>query len=118
MIGIEKKFDYLVFIGRFEPFHLGHASVIDRALRLAKKVIVLIGSANKPRTVRNPWTVGEREVMIRAAFEQETDRLLIRPLRDHLYNDALWIRGVQQQVADAVGADGANARIGLIGYVK
>ena len=39
------RFDYAVFIGRFEPFHNAHRSVIDKALTLADKVIVLIGSA-------------------------------------------------------------------------
>lgn len=109
-------FDYLVFIGRFEPFHRGHFGVVERALKLAKKVIVLIGSANKPRTIRNPWTIAEREVMIRAAFERDNDRLVIRPLRDHLYNDALWVRDVQQIVGDVVGS--SDKKVGLIGYNK
>jgi bifunctional NMN adenylyltransferase/nudix hydrolase len=78
----QQQFDYLVFIGRFEPFHRGHFAVVERALKLAQQVIILIGSANKPRTIRNPWTIAEREVMIRAAFEHDSDRLIIRPLRD------------------------------------
>lgn len=51
------QFDYLVFIGRFQPFHLGHKSVIDQALTLAKDVIILIGSANLPavRVTALPW---------------------------------------------------------------
>ena len=40
------QYDYLVFIGRFQPFHLGHKSVVDEALKLAENVIMLIGSAN------------------------------------------------------------------------
>jgi bifunctional NMN adenylyltransferase/nudix hydrolase len=112
------QFDYLVFIGRFEPFHRGHFSVVERALKVAKQVIVLIGSANKPRTIRNPWTAAEREVMIRAAFDSDSPRLLIRPLRDHLYNDALWIKDVQQLVADATGSQDSSLRIGLIGCNK
>src|SRR5262245_61443356 len=111
-------YDYLVFIGRFEPFHNGHHAVISHALRIAKHVIVLIGSANKARTIRNPWNVAEREVMIRAAFPHERERILIRPLRDHLYSDPLWVSDVQRAVGSLVRPDIENPRIGLIGYPK
>lgn len=112
------QFDYLVFIGRFEPFHNGHQAVVAKALQMAGKVIVLVGSADKPRTTRNPWNAAERAVMIQAVFEQDAPRLLIHPLRDHLYNDALWVADVQRIVAQAVQSDGAGARIGIIGHEK
>lgn len=112
--------DYLVFIGRFEPFHNGHAAVARHALGRARKLIVLIGSADTPRTIRNPWTVAERMVMIRAALEDAGDRVLVCPLKDHLYNEAHWIAAVQRTVAEAIRADGgaADARVGLIGQDK
>lgn len=115
-------FDYLVFIGRFEPFHNGHAAVARAALGRARKLILLVGSADTPRTIRNPWSVAERTVMIRVALAQgDADpHLLIRPLRDHLYNEALWVAAVQRSVAEAIRADGGGpgARIGLIGQDK
>lgn len=111
------QYDFLVFIGRFEPFHNGHHAVVARALKLAKQVIVLIGSANKPRTIRNPWNVSEREVMIRAAFPNDCSRLTICALRDHLYNDALWVSDVQRIVAEAT-AGAPSPKIGLIGHHK
>ena len=49
-------FDYLVFIGRFQPFHLGHWQVVNTALSQAQQVIVLVGSSFQPRSTRNPWT--------------------------------------------------------------
>lgn len=113
-------FEYLVFIGRFEPFHNGHAAVARTALSKAKKLIFLVGSAETPRTIKNPWTVAERAVMIQSALDVDAGRLLIRPLRDHLYNEALWIASVQRTVADAIRADGggSDARVGLIGQDK
>ena len=113
-------FDYLVFIGRFEPFHNGHAAVARYALTRARKVIFLVGSADTPRTIKNPWSVGERAVMIQSALADTADRLIIRPLRDHLYNESQWIATVQRTVADAIKADGgqASAHIGLIGKDK
>jgi bifunctional NMN adenylyltransferase/nudix hydrolase len=114
------RFDYLVFIGRFEPFHNGHHTVVTHALKQAKKLIVLIGSAGKPRSTKNPWNTNEREVMIRAAAGDAGERLLIRGLHDHLYNETAWIRDVQHLVRDAVQADGGadDAKIGLIGRDK
>lgn len=113
-------YDYLVFIGRFEPFHNGHAAVARHALARAGKLIVLVGSADTPRTIKNPWSVAERAVMIEAALGPDAGRVLVRPLRDHLYNEALWVASVQRTVAEAVRADGGapDARIGLVGMDK
>lgn len=110
-------FDYLAFIGRFEPFHNGHVAAARHALRLAPKLVVLVGSADTPRTIRNPWSFAERLVMIQASLEDASDRLIIRPLRDHLYNEALWIADVQRKVATAIEGDGGreDARVGVVG---
>ena len=109
------RFDYLVFIGTFEPFHNGHQAVIARALALARKVIVLVGSADEPRTTRHPWSAVERAAMIQAACGQQASRLLIRPLRDHLYNDALWVEDLQRIVSQTIQCDGEGGHVGIIG---
>lgn len=113
-------YDYLVFIGRFEPFHNGHAAVARLALSKARKIIFLVGSADTPRTVKNPFTVAERAVMIQSALADAAERLIVRPLRDRLYNESRWIAGVQRAVAEAIAQDGgdAQARVGLIGQDK
>ena len=114
------EFEYLVFIGRFEPFHVGHQAVVDHALRVSAKVIVLIGSANKPRTTRNPWSAAERAAMIEAALGVQSTRVILKPLRDHLYNETLWISAVQRTVAEVLAVDGAreDARVGIVGQDK
>lgn len=114
------RYDYLVLIGRFQPFHNGHLAVLRHALRLADKVIVLVGSAGQPRTTRNPFNAGERAVMIRAAAGDEAGRLIVKPLRDRLYNETVWVADVQRLVAEALEADGAGpeAKVGLIGRDK
>ena len=65
-----KDYRYLVFIGRFQPFHFGHKTVIDEALKRADNVIMLIGSANLPRSLRNPFSVAERTAMIKGAYSE------------------------------------------------
>jgi len=82
------RYDYLVFIGRFQPFHLGHQQVVLDALKLSHKVIILIGSVHQPRSVRNPWSYQERESFIRQSFSKEqNERIVLAPLQDFTYNE-------------------------------
>lgn len=118
-----KAFDFLVFIGRFQPFHKGHLNVIKAGLDQAEKVIVLCGSAHQPRSIRNPWTVQEREAMIRGAIaSQDNQRIFIAPLMDMVYNDELWVRNVQATVNGIVtaqhGVPHRKPAVGLIGHSK
>ena len=102
----EKQMDHLVFIGRFSPFHKGHEFVIKTALELAKHVIVLVGSSNSARKIRNPFTFEERREMILDTFGAKgtnfpgdvMHNLSILPLNDHTYNDEEWVRDVQHIV--------------------
>ncbi len=111
------EFDCLVFIGRFQPPHLGHLAVIREALRHAGQVIVLVGSAWQARSLRNPWRYEERLRMLRSAFEEEENaRIKVVPLLDALYNNDVWVRDVQRKVRDiASPAHARLPRIGLIG---
>ena len=115
------KYDYLVFIGRFQPFHLGHKEVIDRALELSNKVIVLVGGYGKARSPRNPWTFEERQQFIRSVYS--TNRINIKPLKDFTYNDSLWLQSVQDIVHQTIKEEGlpygvSQPKIGLIGCNK
>lgn len=111
------RFDCLVFIGRFQPPHLGHVAVIREALKQARQVIVLVGSAWQARSLRNPWQFTERQNMLISSFDdEENTRLEITPLLDALYNDDVWVRDVQRRVRDlTVPENGKLPRIGLIG---
>ena len=64
---MSKKYDTLVLIGRFQPFHNAHLEIIKRSTALCDKLIVITGSAAQPRTYKNPFTSQEREQMIKAA---------------------------------------------------
>ncbi|WP_020561091.1 bifunctional nicotinamide-nucleotide adenylyltransferase/Nudix hydroxylase [Thiofilum flexile] len=114
-------FDFLVFIGRFQPFHLGHKQIISTALEQAKQVIVLVGSSQQPRSIRNPWSFQEREQFIRGAFpEPIQNRLNILPIMDDMYNDQNWIARIQQAVQSVIDTKHPHSppHIGLIGHSK
>lgn len=109
------KYDYIVYIGRFQPPHLAHIEIIKQALKQAETVIVLVGSANQPRTVKNPFTWQEREEMISSSLpEHLRSRVRVQPVHDKMYNDQAWAR----QVQDVVDAYSGGENIGIIGYSK
>jgi len=118
-----KEFDFLVFIGRFQPLHQGHMAVIRAGLQQAEQLIVLCGSAHQPRSVRNPWTFAERESMICAALSKAHGlRTHVAPLMDIVYNDESWVRNVQATINGLVtahyGVPHKTPRVGLIGHSK
>ena len=107
-------YNLAVFIGRFQPFHLGHQAIIDEALNIADRVLILIGSAFEPRSLRNPWFFDEREAMIRSCYTpEENARILCEPLIDIRYNDALWLSQVQKAVYGHQRSD--DDKITLVG---
>lgn len=119
-----QKYDFAVFIGRFQPFHTAHAAVIEHGFKIAKKVIVLVGSANRPRSLRNPFTFEERAMMIREwwgrapqAPDAEFKDLIVLPLPDAAYDDLEWTQHVQQAVR-TVTSDHVAPKIALIGSDK
>jgi bifunctional NMN adenylyltransferase/nudix hydrolase len=114
------RYDYLIYIGRFQPFHLGHEHVIREALKLSDKIIILVGSPYQPRTIRNPWDFNEREKFVRSVFtDNENKQILVLPIMDNIYNEAAWIKSVQQIIAGVTHLKiASNSNIGLIGHQK
>lgn len=118
---MEKQYGTLVFIGRFQPFHYGHKHVIDEALKVAERVIVLIGSSDESRTQRNPFTYQERHVAIKYSMPTEVhSRLLIAPIPDSKYNENEWIENVHRTVKNIFLSHPLtkSQRIGITGYGK
>ncbi|MEM8683164.1 MAG: bifunctional nicotinamide-nucleotide adenylyltransferase/Nudix hydroxylase [Pseudomonadota bacterium] len=119
----DKTYDFLVFIGRFQPYHNGHARVVERALRESRHIVLLIGSSHRPACVRNPWSFKEREAMIRSTLsDADNERVHIAPIMDATYNDDVWIANVQKTVNGIVTAHHTqphrDASVGLIGHAK
>ena len=53
-----------IVLGRFQPFHKGHAYLVEAALEKGHTTIA-IGSSQSEPSMDNPWSVDEREEMIR-----------------------------------------------------
>jgi bifunctional NMN adenylyltransferase/nudix hydrolase len=123
---MNKKYDYIVFILRGQPFHLEHAAVLQHAFELAYNVIVFVGSSNQPRTIKNPWTFAERKNMILEYFVGDNIKgkssalnLHVLPLRDVKENDHLWAAQVTEGVSKIEEQDYTkDSKIGIIGHNK
>jgi nicotinamide-nucleotide adenylyltransferase len=85
-----------LYIGRFQPFHLGHRYVIQEALRQCDHLIIAIGSAQESRTAKNPFSVYERMEFIYNSLKVEFPisylRCSIIPIldREEKSDDSSW----------------------------
>jgi bifunctional NMN adenylyltransferase/nudix hydrolase len=113
------RIDVAVLIGRFQPFHQGHASLLTLALSTADKVIVVLGSAFCARSVRNPFTWQERAAIISASLsEADQARVSFIPVRDY-YDDLRWANAVRISVMQTLAMQGGDVlHIALIGCKK
>ena len=109
-----KKYDAIVFIGRFQPLHNAHVEIIRKAAELANKVIIVVGSANQPRTFKDPFSYAEREYLIQDTYKFGAN-LIVASNYDTIYNDDSWAVRVQNIVAKHTTED---SKIAIIGHKK
>ena len=86
-----------LYVGRFQPFHLGHTGAIKEVLKEVDEIVIVIGSAQYSHNINNPFTAGERLIMIRRALQEAKvaySRVWIVPVPDvHLH--MLWVSAVE-----------------------
>ena len=61
-----------ILIGRFQPLHRGHAAILQKITSSNNLSIILIGSADTARTVKNPLTFSERKQFIEKSSSLKT----------------------------------------------
>ncbi|MEI6690380.1 MAG: adenylyltransferase/cytidyltransferase family protein [bacterium] len=92
------KYPVALFIGRFQPFHNGHAWEVEEALKKAEKVIIGIGSSNV-NDENNPYDVVLRDRMIHKVIDEYgwKERVVgVIPIPDT--TDPQWVRNVVRGV--------------------
>lgn len=117
--------DLAVYIGRFQPLHLGHLHAIKSGMTKANHVLVLMGDTGGARSIKNPWTYEERRQMLMRSLPSDTvsapdcaPRVLIDQIFDFPYNDQQWLAEVHARVNDALKVIGGGKRVILIGHEK
>jgi nicotinamide-nucleotide adenylyltransferase len=86
-----------ILIGRMQPVHNGHMQVINKILEEVDELIIGIGSAQLSHEQKDPFTAGERIVMLTQALAEmgvDPSRYYIIPMQDINFN-AIWVSHVK-----------------------
>lgn len=82
-------------LGRFQPLHNGHMDVLRKCADESEHLVVGIGSAQYSHHPENPFTAGERYVMIQNALRDEgISNYSIVPIED-LNRYSVWVAHVE-----------------------
>ncbi len=85
-----------IIIGRFQPPHKGHLEIIRKVLEEIDELIIGIGSAQLSHELEDPFTAGERILMLKKALvESQIDlsKVYLISIPD-VNNNALWVSHV------------------------
>jgi nicotinamide-nucleotide adenylyltransferase len=82
------------YIGRFQPYHNGHQSVLEHIAKNVDEIIIGVGSAQLSHNVDNPFTSGERVLMITRALTSLGCPFYVIPIED-IQRNALWVAHVR-----------------------
>ncbi len=85
-----------LYVGRFQPFHLGHYKVILNIENKVDTLIIGIGSSQYKNTKKNPFSFGQRKNMIERTFKDKKeilDKIKIVSIPD-LHNECIWAEHV------------------------
>jgi bifunctional NMN adenylyltransferase/nudix hydrolase len=125
---MQKPFDLIVFIGRFQPFHNSHLKTIQHAYTLSNRVYIIVGSSGQARTYKNPFTEKERSTIILKSLYD--CGYIIFPYENAVisgndfYNDEIWAMEVKKNVMKVLSLHEnrfyttVKPKIGLIGHIK
>ena len=89
-----------LMVGRFQPFHNGHLHLSKQILQECNELIIAIGSAQFNYIYKDPFTAGERVLMIHAALMESGIDLakcyIIPVINDE--NNARWFGHLRSMV--------------------
>ncbi|EFM10457.1 cytidyltransferase-related domain protein [Paenibacillus curdlanolyticus YK9] len=77
-----QPFRFGFILGRFQPVHAGHERMIDAALGVCERLLVVVGSAQQSGTARNPFSAEYRMSLLRAVYG---DRIELMALNDYTH---------------------------------
>lgn len=115
---VEPRVGYV--IGRFEPRHKGHENLIASAARQVETLIVFIGSADRPRSIKNPWTYKERATSMKDWLRNERiNNVQIYPVNDYRYSNPQWLSDVNEVISGVQKElDVPDEQVALFGFDK
>lgn len=82
------------YIGRFQPYHNGHHRMVTEIAEEVDELVLGIGSAGDSHSPRNPFTAGERVMMVTKAVADLDITTYAVPIED-LDRNSVWVSHVQ-----------------------
>jgi nicotinamide-nucleotide adenylyltransferase len=82
------------YIGRFQPYHDGHHRMVERIADEVDELVLGIGSADDSHTRHDPFTAGERIMMLTKALDNADLVMYPVPIED-LDRNAVWVSHVR-----------------------
>jgi nicotinamide-nucleotide adenylyltransferase len=82
------------YIGRFQPYHDGHHAMVEGIAEEVDELVLGIGSADDSHTTHDPFTAGERIMMITKAVADFDLTTYVVPLED-INRNAVWVSHVE-----------------------
>jgi nicotinamide-nucleotide adenylyltransferase len=83
-----------IYIGRFQPYHDGHHAMVEHIVDEVDELVLGIGSADVSHTTHDPFTAGERVLMLTKALGEFDLPTYVVPLED-IERNAVWVGHVQ-----------------------
>jgi nicotinamide-nucleotide adenylyltransferase len=87
-------------LGRFQPFHKGHLALTKQILSECDELLIIIGSAQFNFIDKDPFSAGERVLMIHEALKEagiDLSRCYIIPVAND-ENNARWLAYIRSMV--------------------
>ncbi len=82
------------YIGRFQPYHDGHHHMVEEIADQVDELVLGIGSAGDSHSRRNPFTAGERVMMVTKSVAEFDIPTYVVPIED-LERNSVWVSHVQ-----------------------
>jgi len=82
------------YIGRFQPYHDGHHQMVGDIVSEVDELVLGIGSAGHSHTTRNPFTAGERVMMVTKSVAEFDLTTYVVPIED-LDRNSVWVSHVR-----------------------
>ncbi|WP_121823625.1 nicotinamide-nucleotide adenylyltransferase [Halostella salina] len=87
------------YIGRFQPFHNGHRSMVQAIAEDVDELVLGIGSAGDSHSKHDPFTAGERIMMVTKSLVDVDLVTYAVPIED-LDRNSVWVSHVQSMSPD------------------
>ncbi len=119
-------YDLVMYVGRFEPFHIAHLDNISKGLKFADNLLLIIGSCYRKSDFKNPFSYAERLDMLKGSLElinpDANKKIYSVPSLECIYNDDVWQQHIEDNVNKFITLelkqDAKDVKIALIGHHK